>query len=496
MTKAGCSSAEPFTENTLGEGCRCRQLTGTTSTGSWRCAIGSVMAIESRNPATGEVVSSFAPHDALAVEDRLARGAAAFRPWSRTPIAERARLLHRLADRLEADPEGLGRVMTLEMGKLLRAGRDEILKSARGCRFYADHAAQFLADEHVQTEARRSYVKYEPVGTVFAIMPWNFPFWQVFRFAAPALMAGNVALLKHAPNVPQCALSIEALFREAGFPDGVFQALLIEVAQVPAILEDRRVSAVTLTGSDRAGSDVASRAGRALKKTVLELGGSDPFIVMPSADMRRAVDTAVKSRTLNAGQSCIAAKRFIVADAIADEFLEKFVDAMARLKVGDPQDPATDVGPLARADLLDTLTAQVDDALAGGARVLTGGRPLPRAGYYYPPTVLVEVPGDCRAYREELFGPVAMVFRVRDAREAVERANDTPYGLGASVWTSDGTELDSFVDGLEAGQVFVNAMVVSDPRVPFGGVKRSGYGRELGTHGIREFTNTKTVWVA
>ncbi|MPY89157.1 MAG: aldehyde dehydrogenase family protein [Luteitalea sp.] len=453
------------------------------------------MSLESRNPATGELLASFEPHGQAAIEDRLGRAAAAFRSWKQTSFDERARLLDRVADLLESDRERLARLMTLEMGKLLRAAGDEIIKSARACRFYAQHGAAFLADEDIATEAARSYIRYEPVGPVFAIMPWNFPFWQVFRFAAPALMAGNVALLKHAPNVPQCALAIEALFQTAGAPDGVFQTLLIEVDQVPPILEDERVSAVTLTGSDRAGRDVASRAGRALKKSVLELGGSDPFIVMPSADVTTAVATAVKSRTLNSGQSCIAAKRFVVSEAVADEFLHQFVAAMAALKIGDPLDAATDVGPMARADLVDALSAQVDDAVARGARVLTGGAPLSRAGHFYPPTVLVDIPTDARVYREELFGPVASVFRVNDLDEAIALANDTPYGLAASVWTKDAAERDRFVDALEVGQVFVNAMVASDPRVPFGGVKRSGYGRELGPHGIRELTQVKAVWV-
>jgi succinate-semialdehyde dehydrogenase / glutarate-semialdehyde dehydrogenase len=333
------------------------------------------------------------------------------------------------------------------------------------------------------------------MGAVFAVMPWNFPFWQVFRFAAPALMAGNVALLKHAPNVPQCARAIETLFQKAGFPEGVFQALLIEVEQVPPILEDHRIAAVTLTGSDRAGRDVASRAGRALKKTVLELGGSDPFIVMPSADLTQAVATAVKSRTFNSGQSCIAAKRFIVSTAIAEEFSRRFVDAMAALRVGDPLDPATEVGPMARADLVETLAAQVADARARGARTLTGGEAVAGRGHFYPPTVLVDVPRDARAYREELFGPVATMFTVASIDDAIALANDTRYGLGASVWTNDPTERDRFIEALEVGQVFVNAMVASDPRVPFGGVKMSGYGRELGPHGIREFAQTKTVWV-
>jgi succinate-semialdehyde dehydrogenase/glutarate-semialdehyde dehydrogenase len=454
------------------------------------------MAIESRNPATGELVESFAPFDRAAIEDRLARAATTFRTWKRTSFDERARRLTGVADLLEANAGLLGRTITLEMGKLLRDAEAEILKSARACRYYAQHGAAFVADEDIPTEASRSYVRYEPVGPIFAIMPWNFPFWQVFRFAAPAVMAGNVVLLKHAPNVPQCALAIEALFRTAGFPEGAFESLLIEVDQAPGILDDERVAAVTLTGSDRAGRDVASRAGRALKKTVLELGGSDPFIVMPSANLSQAVATAVKSRTLNAGQSCIAAKRFIVSEAVAEPFLERFVAAMRALRIGDPLDPATEVGPIARSDLVETLSAQVNDAVARGARVLTGGAPIERAGHYYPPTVLVDVPADSRAYVEEVFGPVASVFRVRSLDEAIALANDTRYGLGASVWTSEPAERDRFVEALEAGQVFVNAMVASDPRVPFGGVKNSGYGRELGPHGIREFTHTKTVWAA
>ena len=452
------------------------------------------MAIESRNPATGEQLASFDPLDASAVEQRIAAAVMAFRAWKQTPLAERARLLRAAADVLEADADAFGHLMTLEMGKLPKPAREEVLKAARGCRYYADHGAAFLAEEDIPTEATRSYIRYEPVGTIFAIMPWNFPFWQVFRFAAPALMAGNVALLKHAPNVPQCALAIEAVFTRAGFPPGVFQALLIEVEQVPAILEDSRVKAVTLTGSDRAGRDVASRAGHALKKTVLELGGSDPFVVTPSADLALAVATAVKSRLFNSGQSCIAAKRFIIVDAIADEFLRKFAEAMGAVKVGDPLDPATELGPLARADLVQALTSQVNDAVSKGARALTGGKPIDGPGCYYPATVLVDVPESARAYREELFGPVATVFRVKDVDEAIALANDTPYGLGATVFTNDPAERDRLVAALDAGLVFVNAMVASDPRVPFGGTKQSGYGRELGPQGIREFTNIKTVW--
>jgi succinate-semialdehyde dehydrogenase/glutarate-semialdehyde dehydrogenase len=452
------------------------------------------MAIESRNPATGEQLASFDPLDAAALEQRLARSVTAFHAWKKTTIAERARLLRAAADVLEAEADAFGRLMTLEMGKLAKPAREEVLKAARGCRYYADHGAAFLAEEDIPTEATRSYIRYEPMGPVFAIMPWNFPFWQVFRFAAPALMAGNVALLKHAPNVPQCALAIESVFSRAGFPEGVFQTLLIEVEQVPAILDDPRVAAVTLTGSNRAGSDVASRAGRALKKSVLELGGSDPFIVTANADLALAVATAVKSRLFNSGQSCIAAKRFIVIDAVADEFLRRFTEAMGAVKVGDPLDPSTELGPLARADLVQALTAQVNDAVAHGARVLTGGAPLDRPGYFYPSTVLTDVPESARAYREELFGPVATVFRVKNLDEAIALANDTPYGLGATVFTNDAAERDRLVASLDAGLVFVNAMVASDPRVPFGGTKQSGYGRELGPQGIREFTNIKTVW--
>jgi succinate-semialdehyde dehydrogenase/glutarate-semialdehyde dehydrogenase len=382
------------------------------------------------------------------------------------------------------------------MGKLAGEADAEIVKCARTCRYFAEHGAAWLADDPAPTEASRSFVRHEPIGVVLAIMPWNFPFWQLFRFAAPAFVAGNVVLLKHAPNVPRCALAIEEVFRAAGVPDGVLQALLVEVHEVPAILDDPRVAAVTLTGSDRAGREVASGAGRALKKTVLELGGSDPFIVMPSANLDRAVATAVTSRTHNAGQSCIAAKRFIVADAVAPQFVERFVARMRGLVVGDPGDPATEMGPMARADLVETLASQVSDAVARGARVLTGGAPLPRPGHFYPPTVLVDVPRDARVCREEVFGPVAPVFRVKDADEAIALANDTPYGLGASVWTTDDGEQARFIAELEAGQVFLNAMVVSDPRLPFGGVKMSGYGRELGAAGLREFTNSKTVWDA
>ena len=454
------------------------------------------MALRSINPATGATLATFDTLTPAEVAAKLERATRAYRSWKNTSFDEREGCLARAADILDTDSERLGRLMTLEMGKPLRAGIDEALKCARGCRFYAEHGARFLADERVPTDALESYVRYEPLGVVLAVMPWNFPFWQVFRFAAPALMAGNVGLLKHASNVPQCALAIEDICSRAGFPDGVFQTLLIRSADVGPLLEDSRIGAVTLTGSEGAGQDVAGRAGRALKKTVLELGGSDPFIVMPSADVEKAAATAAKARTINNGQSCIAAKRFIVSEAIADEFLRRFVAAMSALRVGDPMDPSTDVGPLATPDLVTDLEAQVKATVAAGARVLTGGTRLAGPGNYFAPTVLVDVPPGSPAYREELFGPVASVFRVPSVDEAIRLANDSTFGLGSSVWTRDEAERERFVRELEAGQVFVNAMVVSDPRMPFGGVKRSGYGRELGVHGIREFVNVKTVWVS
>jgi len=454
------------------------------------------MALSSINPATGETLATFETLSPADVSAALDRAVQAFQSWRQTSFEKRAELLTNAAGILEAESEWLGRLMTSEMGKPLRAGIDEALKCARGCRYYADRAAGFLADEPVATEARQTYVRYEPLGAVLAVMPWNFPFWQVFRFAAPALMAGNVGLLKHASNVPQCAVAIEGIFRRAGYPDGVFQSLLIRSADVAPLLDDPRIAAVTLTGSEGAGQDVASRAGHGLKKTVLELGGSDPFIVMPSADLSAAAATAAKARTINNGQSCIAAKRFIVAEPIADEFLRLFVAAIEALRVGDPMDPSTDVGPLAMPDLVNDLAKQVDATVAAGARVLTGGHRRPGPGNYFEPTVLVDIPKGSPAYGEELFGPVASVFRAASADDAIRIANDSTFGLGASVWTKDDEEREHFVRELESGQVFVNAMVVSDPRVPFGGVKRSGYGRELGVHGIREFVNAKTVWVA
>jgi succinate-semialdehyde dehydrogenase/glutarate-semialdehyde dehydrogenase len=402
----------------------------------------------------------------------------------------------RAAEILESEKEAFGRIMVTEMGKTLKSAMEEAAKSAWGCRYYAENAERFLADEVVPTTASRSFVTFQPIGPVLAIMPWNFPFWQVFRFAAPALMAGNVGLLKHASNVPQCALAIEEIFRRAGFAEGVFQTLLIDTAQVKSVIEDRRVAAVTLTGSNAAGSQVASAAGKVIKPTVLELGGSDPFIVMPGADLDAAVQTAVKARVVNNGQSCIAAKRFIVADAVADEFERRFVAGMEALVVGDPMDPKTDVGPLATEAQLSTIAGQVDQSVQAGARVLTGGRRLDRPGWYYAPTVLAGITPDAPAYYEEVFGPVALVFRVKGIDDAIRLANDSPFGLGASAWTRNDAERARFIAEIEAGMVFINAMVASDPRVPFGGVKESGYGRELGHYGIREFVNMKTAWIA
>jgi succinate-semialdehyde dehydrogenase/glutarate-semialdehyde dehydrogenase len=385
--------------------------------------------------------------------------------------------------------------MTIEMGKTLKSALEEVSKCALGCHFYADNAERFLADEAIATQASRSFIHYLPLGVVLAVMPWNFPFWQVIRFAAPALMAGNVGLLKHASNVPQCALALEDIFRQAGFVEGAFQALLINSDKVGRVLEDERVKAATLTGSELAGSEVARRAGKLIKKTVLELGGSDPFVVMPSANMSAAVQTAIKARNVNNGQSCIAAKRFILHEKIYDEFARRFVKGIAALKVGDPLDEAIDVGPLATTQVLDDLDEQVKKFVATGARVLTGGKRLDLYGNYYAPTVLENVPRNVPVYQEETFGPVAVLFRARDIDEAIEIANDTPFGLGSSVWTNDEAERARFIDEIEAGQTFVNSMVASDPRLPFGGVKHSGYGRELSANGIREFVNIKTIWI-
>jgi len=451
------------------------------------------MPIASINPATGQTLKTFQPLSAADTARKLARSASAFARHRETLFPDRAARMMRAAEILDAEQDAFGAMMTSEMGKTLTAARQEAAKCAWVCRYYAEHAERFLADEPVATTASRSYVRYEPLGPVLAVMPWNFPFWQVFRFAAPALMAGNVGLLKHASNVPQCALMIEEVFLRAGFPEGVFQTLLIGSSQVEEVLCDPIVKAVTLTGSEPAGRSVAAAAGRLIKKSVLELGGSDPFIVMPSADLDEAAATAVKARVINNGQSCIAAKRFIVHERVAEAFERTFVRGMEALVVGDPMDPRTDVGPLATAEILASLDEQVRRSVALGARLLTGGKRL--EGNFYQPTVLADAPPAAPAYHEELFGPVATLFRVRDAEEAARLANDTPFGLGSSVWTRDPQEEAFFTRAIEAGAVFFNGMVASDPRLPFGGVKNSGYGRELGLHGIREFVNAKTVWI-
>jgi succinate-semialdehyde dehydrogenase/glutarate-semialdehyde dehydrogenase len=452
--------------------------------------------IASINPATGETIRTFAALTAAEIEAALARADAAWRAYRCTSFAARAGWLNAAAAILENEQDRLGRLMTLEMGKPIAAARAEAAKCALACRYYAAHGERLLADEIVDAGPGRAFIRYRPLGPVLAVMPWNFPFWQAFRFAAPALMAGNVGLLKHASNVPQCALAIEDAIRRAGFPTGVFQTLLIGAAAVEAILADPRVAAATLTGSEPAGMAVAAEAGRQIKKTVLELGGSDPFVVMPSADLEYAVKTAIQARTVNNGQSCIAAKRFIVAARIADEFERRFVAGMAALSVGDPMDEATEVGPLATPAILAELDAQVKRSVSLGARVLTGGHRLDRPGNFYAPTVLADVPGNAPAYREELFGPVAAIFRARGIDDAIRLANDTAFGLGASAWTADPAERRRFIDEIESGMVFINGMVASDPRLPFGGVKRSGYGRELGAAGLREFVNLKTVRIA
>ena len=451
------------------------------------------MAIATTNPATGEVIRTFEPLTAAQIEAKLQLAADAFKRHRRTSFPERAAKMTRLAEILEKEKDDCAHLMTLEMGKPLKAAVAEAMKCASGCRYYAENAEKFLADERIETGARRSFVRYLPSGPILAIMPWNFPFWQVMRFLAPALMAGNVGLLKHASNVPQCALKIEEMILRAGFAEGVFQTLLIGSGPVDGILNDPRVVAATLTGSEQAGIQVGISAAKRIKKVVLELGGSDPFIVMPSADLEAAVATAVDARIQNNGQSCIAAKRFIVAEKIASEFEKKFVKRMQELRVGDPFEESTQLGPLASADAVTTLDADVKKSIAAGARLLTGGQPLPGPGFYYAPTVLADIPKGSPAYSEELFGPVASIFRVKSIDEAVGLANDVRFGLGASAWTNDAAETEQFVNELQAGMVFLNKMVASDPRLPFGGVKSSGHGRELADIGIREFMNIKTV---
>ncbi len=453
------------------------------------------MAIATVDPATGQTVRTFDALTADQIETKLQLAASMFRKHRETTFRTRAGKMMRAAEILEQEKDECAHLMTLEMGKPLKAAVAEAVKCATGCRYYAENAERFLADEVVETGAKRSFIRYLPLGPILAIMPWNFPFWQVFRFAAPALMAGNVGLLKHASNVPQCALKIEDIFRRAGFEEGVFQTLLIGSGPVDGILNDPRVVAATLTGSEQAGIQVGVSAARRVKKVVLELGGSDPFIVMPSADLEAAVATAVDARVQNNGQSCIAAKRFIVAEEIADEFERKFVQRMQALRIGDPFDESTQLGPLASADAVRSLDADVKKTVAAGAQLLTGGHPLPRPGNFYAPTVLSNIPKESPAYAEELFGPVASIFRAKDVDDAIRIANDSRFGLGASAWTHDPAESEKFINELEAGMVYINKMVVSDARLPFGGVKFSGHGRELAEFGIREFVNIKTVWI-
>jgi len=453
------------------------------------------MAIATINPATGEVIKRFDALTDAQVDEKIGKAAKTFHSYRKTSFAERARWMLRAAEILEAEKEPIGRLMTLEMGKTFGSAIAEAEKCAGGCRYYAEHAEKFVADEIIQTAASQSFIRYQPLGIVLAVMPWNFPFWQVFRFIAPGMMTGNVGLLKHASNVPQCALKIEEILLRAGFPEGVFQTLLIGASQVDRILNDPRVAAATLTGSEQAGIQVGVSAAKRIKKVVLELGGSDPFIVMPSANLEEAAATAVKARVINNGQSCIAAKRFIVHEQIADAFEKEFVRRMQSLKLGDPFDAKTDIGPLATPDAVKDIDGDVQKTIQAGAKLLTGGKPVPGPGNFYEPTVLTCIPKDSPAYREEFFGPVASIFRVKDVDGALAIANDSRFGLGASAWTNDPAERERFINDLEAGMVFINQMVVSDARLPFGGVKASGHGRELGPYGIREFANAKTVWI-
>ncbi|WP_416960704.1 NADP-dependent succinic semialdehyde dehydrogenase [Streptomyces sp. Agncl-13] len=458
------------------------------------------MPIATVNPANGETLKTYEAMGDEEIERRLQLAEATFRTYRTSTFAERARLMHRAADLLDEDQQDIGRIMTTEMGKPVKQARAEAAKCAKSMRWYADHAQQLLADEEpVAADVKdsggsRALVRYRPLGPVLAVMPWNFPLWQVIRFAAPALMAGNVGLLKHASNVPQTALYLEDLFHRAGFPEGAFQTLLVGSGAIEEILRDERVKAATLTGSEPAGRAVASVAGDMVKKTVLELGGSDPYVVMPSADIERAARIAVTARVQNNGRSCIAAKRFIVHTDVFDAFTERFVAGMKALTVGDPLEEETEVGPVASEQGRSDLEELVDDAVESGATVLCGGERPDGAGWYYPPTVLTDITREMRIHREEAFGPVATLYRVADLDEAVLLANDTPFGLSSSVWTRDEAEVERFVRDLEAGGVFFNGMTASHPAFPFGGVKRSGYGRELSGHGIREFCNITTVW--
>ncbi len=453
------------------------------------------MTIQSINPANGQVIAAYDEYTPEQIDAALSEASAAFRNWRKTSYEERARLLQAAAATLRGNKARYASLMTAEMGKPIVESEAEIEKCAWNCEYYAENGERFLSNEEIATNARLSYVQFDPLGVVLAIMPWNFPFWQVFRFAAPALVAGNTALLKHASNVSGCALAIEEVFRESGFMPGAFRTLLVPGSQAEALIADPRIQAVTLTGSEAAGRQVASAAGRALKKAVLELGGSDPYIVLEDANVEGAASTAARARNINSGQSCIAAKRFIVVDGVAGEFEERFCQAISALRVGDPTDRATQIGPLARGDLRDALQSQVERSVAMGAKVALGGGSIDGAGYFYNPTVLTHVTPEMPVFREETFGPVAAVIRVRDSEEAIALANSSDYGLGSSLWTGDIERGRQLASQIESGAVFINGMVASDPRLPFGGVKRSGYGRELSSFGIREFVNVKTVWI-
>jgi succinate-semialdehyde dehydrogenase/glutarate-semialdehyde dehydrogenase len=452
------------------------------------------MAIATINPATGETVKTFSALSATEVEEKLTRAQTTFEQYRQIPLSQRGEWLKTAADILERDRVAYGKIMTLEMGKPIKSAIAEVEKCALVCRFYSENAPHFLADVPIESDAN-SFIRYQPLGIILAIMPWNFPFWQVFRFAAPTLMAGNVGLLKHASNVPQCALAIQDILREAGFPDGAFQTLLIGSDRVETLINDNRIKAATLTGSEPAGASLAAAAGRQIKKTVLELGGSDPFIVLESADLDTAAATATTARMLNNGQSCIAAKRFILAEPIADAFEQKLVERFKALNVGDPMLENTDIGPLATPDILQDLHQQVQKTVAMGAKLVLGGQPLSAPGNYYPPTILKDIPVDSPGFSEEFFGPVALLFRIKTLDNAIQLANGTCFGLGASAWTQNEAERDRLIEEIEAGAVFINGLVKSDPRLPFGGIKRSGYGRELGRQGLHEFVNIKTIWI-
>jgi succinate-semialdehyde dehydrogenase/glutarate-semialdehyde dehydrogenase len=447
------------------------------------------------NPTTGEIIEEFQPLTPDEIETKLAQAKATFQDYRRIPMDHRAQWLRQAAHILETQKERFGALITLEMGKTIQSAIAEVEKCALVCRYYAQEGPRFLADLTVTTDASYSCIRYQPLGVILAVMPWNFPFWQVFRFAAPLLIAGNVGLLKHASNVPQSALAIEEILLHAGFPLGAFQTLLIDAHQVAAIVSDERIKAATLTGSEEAGMSLGAVCGHHLKKTVLELGGSDPFIVLPTADLTTAATTAATARLMNNGQSCIAAKRFILEKSIADEFSQLLVDQFRLLRVGDPMDRETDIGPLATPSILHELDGLVQTCIHQGARVLIGGELSPHVGNFYPPTILTDLPLGSPAYHQEFFGPVALLFPVEGLEEAIQLANSTPFGLGASAWTNDSTEQDRLIQELEAGSVFINGMVKSDPRLPFGGIKRSGYGRELGVQGLYEFLNIKTIWI-